>query len=705
MAATNSLRGQIAGEQVQREAGDAQLAADLHSAAAALTVADADLHTALITQANNWNLTASNIYDYTSLEVMDISNRLICVSNDITRYIDIKVFGSNQIGRAAVTKDTIAAGAVHDEHIDSVSADKITGAPWLNRGGDSMTGTLATKGLQLYGDPIDGYMVSGVVGHPEANGFYNQIGTRNDFPLYGNQHDYILYVHYRSKLYSWNIAESTGAPPLYSTAGNTTPILPSAVWPAGISVSAEAGIQRPIIDMAGGRLQNLIPAEQPHEPVTLSQFSDGMTAVSARDNNLEMMIDLLYTYVQTCTTGQPSQSFGAVIAEEIDFSNFLSVTNATMSSGYLTLANEPEERMHAVTKHYVDTTIASAVSNSPGTFSGPVHAWSRGEQTLVTCDAGVEPPYANSDVWQSFTLEHDCRLKSIAFQPANNTGGDFLHVQLFAGLPDSNNHIREFYLDYWPTIVQLHFNDLALTAGVYSLQCQYLDGSSANLNINLAGTYGCMTDPYPGGSYCGISDFDAWLEINYDLDSSTIGQGIPDHNLGSNGLYVTGSVEIDQTAYFDGGIMLEGKNISDMFLRKDVTDEQIVLGPVSFKANGDWTVGAAGARSDIVIAHPEARLRSEQGDLTLSAGDNDIVAKSRVVFDNPQAGKVTIPGGQASVQVTGVPVSMEAVIIVTPCQPVESTPYVIAQPDGTFVIGLPFITEEPVSLNYMIVKP
>jgi len=75
------------------------------------------------------------------------------------------------------------------------------------------------------------------------------------------------------------------------------------------------------------------------------------------------------------------------------------------------------------------------------------------------------------------------------------------------------------------------------------------------------------------------------------------------------------------------------------------------------------------------------------------------------VFDNPQAGKVTIPGGQASVQVTGVPVSMEAVIIVTPCQPVESTPYVIAQPDGTFVIGLPFITEEPVSLNYMIVKP
>ena len=55
--------------------------------------------------------------------------------------------------------------------------------------------------------------------------------------------------------------------------------------------------------------------------------------------------------------------------------------------------------------------------------------------------------------WQSFTLPHDSRLKHIAFQPNSGSGSDFLHIQLFAGLPNGNNSVCEFYLDWWPATV------------------------------------------------------------------------------------------------------------------------------------------------------------------------------------------------------------------------------------------------------------
>jgi hypothetical protein len=75
-----------------------------------------------------------------------------------------------------------------------------------------------------------------------------------------------------------------------------------------------------------------------------------------------------------------------------------------------------------------------------------------------------------------------------------------------------------------------------------------------------------------------------------------------------------------------------------------------------------------------------------------------------LLLNNQQARKTTVPAGEAGIQVSGIPVSQEAVIIVTPCQPVQGTPYVTVHPDGTFDIGLPYITEETVVLNYVILK-
>jgi hypothetical protein len=639
----------------------------------------------------------------TSHNVIILSNRIVNVSNAFMQYIDTKVFTSNQIGPGAVTTDKIDDRAVLDRHIEAVAADKITATPWVNRAGDTMTGVLTTKGLALYGTEVSGYSVSAAQVHPEANGFYQQAGMCGSFPLYQNQSNCVLYMTESRHTYAWHIGLSTNAVALYDAIPCTSPMSPTAGWPSGISVVEDTKIVAPEIDMGRGYLRNLAPAEQPGDAVTFEQLDSTMVHRQARENELETMIDMLYTYVKTCTTGQPPERFMDAVGSEIDFSNYLTVTNGTMVSGYLTLANQPDKDMHAVTKKYVDTIMAISISNMPGTFAGPVHAWSRGGQTIVTCDGLGTPPLYPS-VWQSFTLSHDSRLKRIAFQPAPGTGGDFLHVRFFAGLPDGNNHICEFYLDWWPAVVNLHFNDLSLTAGVYSIECQYLGSVTNDLPIGLQGTYTAMNDPYPGGSYSGMSDFDAWLEINYDLDTSTIGEGTPDNNLGSNGLYVTGGIEIDQAAYFDGDVLIKGSNINDVFLRKNTSDAQTVRGPITVAANGNWTVGAPDTRSDIVIKHAEGTIRADNGCLTLDAGDNTIIASSQLVLDTPQAGKVSIPAGESGVQVSGIPVTSAAVIMVTPCQTVEGVPFVDVHPDSTFTISLPYVTEETVILNYVVLK-
>lgn len=645
----------------------------------------------------------SNLSSDTSINVIILSNRIVTVKNAVMQYVDSKVFTSNQIGTSAVTSDKIDDQAVLDRHIDAVAADKITAAPWVDRTGDIMTGILTTKGLVLFGTAVPGYTVSGAQAHPQVNGFYRQAGMCGDFPLYQNQSNCVLYMTVSRHTYAWHIGLSTNNVALYDAIPCTSPVSPTAGWPAGIAVAEDTMVIAPEIDMGRGYLRNLGPAEHPGEAVTFEQLDSTMAHRQARENELESMIDMLYTYVRTCTTGLPPERFMDAVGSEIDFSNYLTVTNGTMVSGYLTLANQPYNDMHAATKQYVDVYVAASVSNVPGTFAGPVHAWSRGGQTIVTCPAVIEGR-ALPSAWQSFTLPHDSRLKHIALQPNPGTGADFLHVQLFAGLPQNNNHICEFYLDWWPGTVNLHFNNMALTAGVYSIKCQYLDSNTNNILIGLKGTYTAMNDPYPNGSYCGMSDFDAWLEINYNLDTSTIGEGTPDNNLGSNGLYVTGGIEIDQAAFFDGDVLIKGSNINDIFLRKNISDAQTVQGPITVAANGDWTVGAPETRSDIVIKHAEGMIRADNGDLALDAGNNTIVACSQLVLDTPQAGKAAIPAGESGVQIGGIPVTPGAVIIVTPCQAVEGVPFVDVHPDGTFTVGLPYVTDETVILNYVVLK-
>jgi hypothetical protein len=76
--------------------------------------------------------------------------------------------------------------------------------------------------------------------------------------------------------------------------------------------------------------------EETGEAVTYEQLDKTITECHARENEIESMINILYTYVKTCTTGTPPERLMDAVEGEIDFT----VTNGTMVAGYLTLAVE-----------------------------------------------------------------------------------------------------------------------------------------------------------------------------------------------------------------------------------------------------------------------------------------------------------------------------------------------------------------------------
>ena len=129
-----------------------------------------------------------------------------------------------------------------------------------------------------------------------------------------------------------------------------------------------------------------------------------------------------------------------------------------------------------------------------------------------------------------------------------------------------------------------------------------------------------------------------------------------------------------------------------------------MTGALTLAGAGDWQVGAAQTRADIVLRHPAAQIRSSSGDLTFSAPAQQVIRmQSFAQLSAEQFGRATIPVGARDVLVTGTPVTAASVILLTPCAAVPGAPY--AQIDGaTFWIKLPAPATQDTLINYLILS-
>ena len=119
--------------------------------------------------------------------------------------------------------------------------------------------------------------------------------------------------------------------------------------------------------------------------------------------------------------------------------------------------------------------------------------------------------------------------------------------------------------------------------------------------------------------------------------------------------------------------------------------------------NGNWYVGSADERCDLVIANSAACLRAESGDLVL-ASSRDIKPISFVDFSASQGGRADIAAGETEVMICFSGLSERSVILLTPLQETSVPYWVRIDPEGSASVCISEAQSETLSFTYVLIR-
>ena len=217
-----------------------------------------------------------------------------------------------------------------------------------------------------------------------------------------------------------------------------------------------------------------------------------------------------------------------------------------------------------------------------------------------------------------------------------------------------------------------------------------------------------------------VSSYEIWSVLNFveDIDFAFSEGGLAMES----GKITVGGSEVVTSSNLSNmfvSVFSNNPNITwDMFCqelktRLITTAGGTVTGPLNvynmkFSSDADWKIGDANICSDIVFLNPNSRIRSNSGSLKLSASqDENISAESFLSFDSMgQAGIVTIPEGQISVDVGCDNLTSQAIILLTPRQPVSNVWWSVQnnQNSSNFTVKITRELQEDISFNYVIIR-
>lgn len=222
-----------------------------------------------------------------------------------------------------------------------------------------------------------------------------------------------------------------------------------------------------------------------------------------------------------------------------------------------------------------------------------------------------------------------------------------------------------------------------------------------------------------------VSSYELWSVLNFieDIDFAFSDSGLA---VESGNITVGGSEVITSSSLEDLFVNLLSAHSDlvnpevtwDMFcqelkVRLITTAGGTVTGPLNvynmkFSSDADWKIGDNNICSDIVFLNPNSRIRSNSGSLKLSASQNEnISAESFLSFDSiGQAGIATIPEGQTSVAVSCDNLTPQAIIMLTPRQPVSNVWWSVQnnQNSTNFTVKITRELQEEISFNYVIIR-
>ncbi|MBR5623687.1 hypothetical protein IKW72_01585 [bacterium] len=217
------------------------------------------------------------------------------------------------------------------------------------------------------------------------------------------------------------------------------------------------------------------------------------------------------------------------------------------------------------------------------------------------------------------------------------------------------------------------------------------------------------------GPYWKFSDAkELWFEISFREDTGLA--------LSSAGLTVKGGLSVGSDAVLTernisgnvSSLLGESVFIGEEALSPDLRSKLITTAGGSITGaltvadlrlpnNGNWYIGTASARCDLVLVNTNACLRSETGDLLLGASGN-IRPLAFVDFSPSQGGRADIPKGKTEIVLFSSGISDNSVICVTPAQRIDTLYWVETDPLGRAKLCLGTALDHTVSFHYVLLR-
>ena len=214
-----------------------------------------------------------------------------------------------------------------------------------------------------------------------------------------------------------------------------------------------------------------------------------------------------------------------------------------------------------------------------------------------------------------------------------------------------------------------------------------------------------------------VSDYWKFTTSEEELWSQIAFRGDSEISLSKDGtLSISGSNAVTEGSlaekmdYLLGRSVLIGRDDLDpAFLQELITASggtvtgALTVTDLRLPTNGNWYVGSADERCDLVIANSAACLRAESGDLVL-ASSQDIKPVSFVDFSASQGGRADIAAGETEVMIYFSGLSERSVILLTPLQETSVPYWIRVDPVGSASVCISEAQSETLSFTYVLIR-
>ena len=214
-----------------------------------------------------------------------------------------------------------------------------------------------------------------------------------------------------------------------------------------------------------------------------------------------------------------------------------------------------------------------------------------------------------------------------------------------------------------------------------------------------------------------VSDYWKFTTSEEELWSQIAFRGDSEISLSKDGtLSISGSNAVTEGTlagkmdYLLGRSVLIGRDDLDpAFLQELITASggtvtgALTVTDLRLPTNGNWYVGSADERCDLVIANSAACLRAESGDLVL-ASSQDIKPVSFVDFSASQGGRADIAAGETEVMIYFSGLSERSVILLTPLQETSVPYWIRVDPVGSASVCISEAQSETLSFTYVLIR-